>query len=256
MKRACCMIREALVYRRASFLSGLRAAGYEVVKAVANPTREDVLVIWNRYGGYDELAQMFERAGARVVVVENGYMGKSWLGDRWFSMALSQHAGGGEWFPGGPERWDDLKVELSPWRAPDPDGEVIILAQRGIGSPDVRSPDRWAEKTRSRFGIGRIREHPGNGPPLVPLERDLIKAQCVMTWASTAALHALAMGIPAWYAYPKWIGGPACLPLTEYTSVPLRDDAARLGMFQRLAWAMWRASEVEDGTAFNHLLSR
>lgn len=262
MKRAVCLIREALVYRRAAFISGLRSLGYEIASSLVKPTKDDVLVIWNRYGGYDETAQMFERAGARVIVVENGYLGKSWLGDRWFSMSLSQHAGGGKWFPEGNERWDELNVPMSPWR--EGGSELVVLAQRGIGSPDVRSPDNWAEKMQRVHG-GRVRPHPGNGEPAIALDVDLANAESVATWASTAALHALLMGIPVWYDYPKWIGAVACRPLCDrapgvppqnFGTRPFRNDTARLVMFRGLAWAMWRAREVEDGTAFRHLLCR
>lgn len=252
MMRAVCSIREALIYRRAAFLSGLRAAGYRIVDSVSDPDRDDVLVIWNRYGHNDNEAARFERAGARVVVVENGYMGKSWLGDRWFALSLSQHAGMGKWVSGGPERWDDLRVQLAPWC--EGGTETIILVQRGIGSPSVRSPDGWAESVQRKYG-GRIRAHPGKHEPAVPLIEDLRNASSVITWSSTAALAALAAGIPVWAAVSWWIGAAACKPLTLFGEEPARDDAARLMTFRRTAWAMWRASEVENGTAFRHLLS-
>ena len=252
MKRALCLIREALVYRRSAFLSGLRNAGYRIMETLNDPVPGDVLVIWNRYGVNENHATRFERAGAHVVVVENGYLGKSWLGDRWFALSLGQHNGGGQWNVGSNDRWDSLTVPLAPWRR---DGtETIILAQRGIGSASVRSPDNWAASVQKKIG-GRIRAHPGKHDPTVPLADDLQNAAHVVTWASTAALAALMMGISVWHDYPKWIGAGSSRPLGEYISAERGkcDDDVRLHMFRRLIWAMWRASEIEDGTAFRTL---
>lgn len=257
MKRAVCMIREAPVYRRTAFVTGLRAAGYAVVGKLDKPDAGDLLVIWNRYGQGEETAQQFERVRAPVVVVENGYLGNGWLGDRWFSAALSQHGGAGTWPVGGNERWDSLGVTLEPWRVSGK--ERIILAQRSIGSSLVRSPPEWAHRVRGRVG-GRVRMHPGNEPAKVPLIEDLKNAASVVTWASSAALLALMFGVPVWYDFPQWIGALAGRPLSEFhgpggTLAPVkRSDADRLLMFRRLIWAMWRASEIEDGTAFRHLL--
>jgi hypothetical protein len=245
------MIREALVYRRSAFIAGLQKAGFAIVNVLNDPQPGDALVIWNRYGANHETAKRFERAGADVFVVENGYLGKNWLGDRWFAMALNQHAGGGRWNVGADDRWDSLGIELQPWRTGGTD--LVILAQRGIGSPEVRSPDGWAEKTQRKIG-GRIRVHPGKEPPTISLEDDLRNAVAVVTWASTAALVALVRGIPVWYDYPKWIGALAGRPLQEFGQEPKRSDVDRLQMFQRLIWAMWRAREIEDGTAFEYLL--
>lgn len=259
MKRALCLIRESLVYRRGSFIRGLQAAKYTVESRIDKPTADDVVVIWNRYGHGEEVAQQFERAGGQVVVVENGYFGKGWLGDRWFAAALGQHNGAGAWPAGGPERWESFNVTPQPWRTGGK--ERIILAQRGIGSSEVRSPGLWAEKVQRTVG-GRIRAHPGNDEPKVLLDDDLTDAASVVTWGSSAALKALLLGVPVWYDFPKWIGAVAARPLSEFrgpngTLAPVkRSDEDRLAMFHRLAWAMWRASEVESGEMFRVLLAR
>lgn len=258
MKRALCLIREAPIYRRQAFVGGLRAAGYVINDSLQNPDSGDVLVIWNRYGHAEEKAQQFERAKARVIVVENGYMGKSWLGDRWFAMALGQHNGAGLWVVGDSDRWDSLNVELQPWQ--NGGKERVILAQRGIGSTAVRSPLGWAEKTKQKFG-GRIRPHPGEELPKISLEEDLKEAASVLTWGSSAALKALLLGVPVWYGCPNWIGALAARPLSEFfgpgnNMAPVkRSDTDRLEMFRKMIWAMWRVSEVENGKALKTLLS-
>lgn len=257
MKRALCLIRPQPVYRREAFIKGLRAAKYAVVDRIDKPDSGDVVVMWNRYSHNDEVAQQFERAGARVVIIENGYFGKSWLGDRWFAAALNQHNGAGTWPDGGPERWESFGVKPEPWRTGGK--ERIILGQRCIGSGAVRSPPMWAETVVRKIG-GRIRPHPGNGEPKIVLDDDLRDAASVVTWGSSAGLKALLLGVPVWYDFPKWIGAEAAKPLSEFrgpgnTLAPVkRSDEDRLAMFRRLAWAMWRACEVEDGTMFHALL--
>ena len=252
MKRAVCMIRESLHYRRDAFCGGLRRVGYQLEPKLDRPTPDDVLVIWQRYGYYDEEAKRYEAAGARVLVAKNGYLGKHWRDGDWFALALGHHAGAGAWVCGGPERWDDLKVAMFPWQTEGK--ETVILAQRGIGEPGVASPQNWAERTKQRLGTGRIRAHPGQREHTVSMRDDLSKASSVVTWASSGALWALLFGVPVWYEMPRWIGASAAKPLRDFGGEPLRDDAARLTMFRSLVWAMWRLDEIHSGEAFVHLL--
>lgn len=253
MRRAVNHLRRDIHYRRDAFSEGLAAAGLQVVDAVDRPNPGDVLVIWNRYGAYGEMAYQWELRGGTVLVVENGYLGKNWRGGDWYALALGHHAGAGMWADGGPARWDAWEVELQPWRAGG--GEVLVLGQRGIGEPSIACPDGWAERTIKRTG-GRVRAHPHakNSPASRPLLEDLAGVGAVITWASAAALCALVAGIPVYCAYPKWIGMSACRPLSEWPAPALRDDAARLAMFRRLAWAMWDLDEIRSGAAIRSVL--
>lgn len=245
MPRALNTLRASLHYRREAFEAGLRAAGFDVVAQLPDPKPGDLLVIWNRYSGYHEQACQFEARGAKVLVTENGYLGKTWRDGEWFSLALGHHAGAGRWHDGGPERWDDWNVELAPFRKHG--AETVILAQRGIGEPGVRSPDGWAQAAQLQHG-GRIRPHPGNGPAPVPLGLDLQHAADVITWHSGAALQALLMGVPVWYAFPLWIGGRAGTPLCQRGKLEAnRDEEMRLQMFRRLAHSMFMLDEIRTG---------
>lgn len=252
--RAVCRIKEALEYRRASFIKGLRAAGYTIVDAINDPQPADILLIWNRMGaGLDE-AKRFESKGARVIVAENGYMGKKWKDHEWFAMALGHHNGAGAWVNRGPERWDSWGVKLGDWRRDGKD--VVLLPQRGIGEPGVAMPSSWPnDAKRIVGGACRVRPHPGEKGKAIPLEDDIRSAKCVLVWASGAGIKALAMGVPVFYSFPKWIAGPACRPLAEWKLGPRYDDEARLEMFRRMAWAMWTMEEIQDGTAFKLLLN-
>lgn len=251
-KRALSLLRNSEHYRAAAFRAGLVAVGFDVVDELMDPTPADVLVTWNRNGGNNETARRFEAAGARVLVAENGYLGKAWRGGKWFALALAHHSGAGEWLPAGRERWDTLQVPPAPWREGGTD--VLVLEQRGIGEPGIASPPGWAERAAQITG-GRIRRHPGASAPAVSLEADLAAAREVITWHSGGALLALMAGVPVFYDFPQWIGAQAAVPLRLRGYVPaLRDDAARLAMFRRLAWSNWQLAEIERGDAFAHLL--
>ena len=99
-----------------------------------------------------------------------------------------------------------------------------------------------------------MRPHPGT-KPAKPLADDLKGAAAVATWGSGAALKALALGIPVFYDFPRWIGAGAGTTLDCRIKAPLRCDASRLAMFRRLAWAQWRLSEIESGEAFDRVLN-
>lgn len=249
--RAVNALRQTPGWRRQDFDAGLQAAGFDLVPSIAQPAPGDLLVTWNRYANADEQARHFEAHGARVLVVENGYLGKGWRGDTWLSMGVGQHAGAGSWATHGADRWDGWKVELGEWRTAP--GETLIFGQRGFGHPDVRAPDRWAESARGRFG-GRIRPHPAEEPTL-PLEGDLDGVAQVLTWHSAAALISIMRGVPAWYAFPRWVGAAAARPLAEWGQPCRRDDGARLAMLRRLAWAIWRPSEIASGEAIRAVLA-
>ncbi len=250
MAKAVCRLRQNIAYRRDAFCEGLKAAGYSLANVLENPSPDDALLIWNRYGENQWLADVFERVGAKVFVTENGWLGKNWRDQQWFALSLDHHGGAGRWFPGGSERWDEWQVELKPWRE---GGERVILAQRGIGEPGIASPPGWAEHIYEEIG-GRIRLHPGekNLDGLPPLEEDLKDAGEVVTWNSGAALKCLTMGIPVRCAFDGWIGRSAACGVHDEKL--LKDDDARLNMFRRLAWSMWTLDEIARGEPIKRLL--
>ena len=88
--------------------------------------------------------------------------------------------------PMGAGKWKDSYADVFAG------GEVVILPQRGIGSPSVAMPMHWL---RDVSKLGRIRRHPGRhvGPPL---EDDLRNARAVVTWGSGAAVRPSAVMPP------------------------------------------------------------
>jgi hypothetical protein len=249
MRRAYCLIRTEPHYRQGAFIAGLKRCGLKVFTSWPHEIRaSDVLVIWNRYDCWDTLARQFEAKGATVLVVENGYMGVDWLGQRWYAISRNWHNGRGTWSPGDSSRWDSFGFELAPPRPANPDGYALLLPQRGFGPPETAMPRDWVERvSRSCIdGPVKVRQHPGNSPESVPLGDDLAGCRYAVTHGSGAGIKALAMGYPVFSTWEHWIGfGASDLEL---------DEGARYQMFCNLAWAMWRTHEIESGEALRRLL--
>lgn len=255
--RALCLVRDQPVYRRESFIAGLRAVGYDVRDKPFEADEGDVLVIWNRYAEWHERACAWEARGGTVLVAENAYLGLDRRDRRRYALACEGHNGSGFWPMGGPERWAALGIDLRPWR--EAGEHVLVCPNRSFGSPKMTMPSTWVDDVVRRLKRVtdrpiRVRPHPGNTPPTVPLERDLDGAWCVVIWSSSVGCEALVAGIPVICEAPYWIAkAAACNDATKVESL-VRGD--RLAAMQRLAWAQWHVDEIASGLAFEHLLQR
>lgn len=183
--RACCLSPGSPHYGREMFLAGLRAAGCDLVSApVANPGSADALLIWNRRPHEEHFARRYEAAGAKVVIVENGFLNADGKPPNFFAISLSHHLGAGTWHVGEENRWPKIGLDLKPWRT---DGEhVLILPQRSIGELGVAMPQNWIADVVARLRRKtnrpiRVRFHPGKRPH-PPLEPDIAAAWAVVTW--------------------------------------------------------------------------
>lgn len=250
MPTAYNLIRTGPHYRPEGFAAGLAARGYVVRSSInRQPSPGDLLVIWNRYGSFEDRADQFERAGARVVVAENGYYGSDDLGRRLYALSLGQHHHGGA----------APRVSTShlaaPWRA---SGEhILVCGQRGIGSRLMRSPDGWGERTAEALRATtkrpvRLRLHPGKDPPKVPLAADLEGCHAVVVWSSAAGVEALLAGVPVFHAAPRWIAEKAATPLAgaDLERPFLGDPSA--GLANALG-NQWSISQIASGEAFRCL---
>lgn len=255
MPRAYLRLQRHLKNRWQAFSEGLQRAGYDVFPDnFSSPRADDVLVIWNRMTRDEQIAQRYQAAGAKVIVAENGYIGSNEANGKLIALSRSYHNGAGLWPYRDSKRWEEFGVELKPWRT---EGEtILILPQRGFGSPGVAMPYGWASEAilalrRRTNRAVRIRPHPGQGRNYEP---DFTGVFAAVTWGSGAAIKALAAGIPVFYDFKNWIGKTAAMPLASANlEEPFLGD--RLPMFQRLAWAQWRLSEIESGEPFRELLA-
>lgn len=229
-------LRYTLADRVSIFRKGLERCGFEVRPGVTfAPGDGDILVSWNRIGSAHRAAESFEASGRPVLITENAAWGNDFAGNRWYSLARNYHNMSGRFPVGDASRWDDLGIELAPWRS---SGETVVLPSRGIGPPGVAMPSGWTKQQK-----GRVRNHPGRNHNPVTLEQDLANAGRVVTWGSGAAIKALLWGIPVESHMPAW-----CAEQDN-------TDAGRLAMLRRLAWAQSRWSEIASGEAFSRLLA-
>jgi hypothetical protein len=259
--------------RRDAFVKGLKACGYFVNAVFWSPSMPvragDVLVIWNRYANEEQLANQFEKAGGRVIVAENGYIGQGGSVPKWdakhvgpgqyYAMALHGHNGAGTWPAGDGSRWAGLGINVKDYGHSATHGKhVLVCANRSFGMRGMAMPQGWADDVANRLRRHtsrpiRVRHHPGNTLPAVPLEADLKDAWACVIWASGAGLTALIHGVPVICEAPHWI----CKSATghDVSSIEHPRWGDRLPAFERLAWAQWRIDEIASGQAFRHLLN-
>jgi hypothetical protein len=253
------LTRREVHYRHECFSKGLAHAGYQVHTTrpeKCNPG--DVLLIWNRYGEYHDLAVKFEKLGGTVVVAENGYLGKDENGQQRYALARHAHNGRGQWEIGGPERFAELGIELQPWR--EAGDHILVCPNRSFGMPGMIMPPDWTNDVVRRLKKLtqreiRVRPHPGNSLPKKPLEDDLAGAHAVVIWASSAGVHALVAGIPVICESPYWICKEAGDVIESIERPAFWGRGRGRGeVLQELAWAQWTLAEIESGHAFDHLL--
>lgn len=253
-REAALTFRPTLHYRREVFAEGLGRVGFTVGAPRKHPEPGDVLVLWNRNRAWESFARSYERAGARVIVAENGYLGRDAEGQQLYALALGQHNGAGAWPEGDGSRWERLGLELEPWRAVGE--EIVVLPQRGIGAQGVAMPKTWAIDVVMRLRRitrrpVRIRPHPGKDR--TDPGADLRRAWAAVTWGSGAGLKAIVHGVPVFHELKRWIGAPAARCGIDEIEAPFLGD--RLPMLRRLAWAQWPLAELRSGDAFARLLA-
>ena len=255
------VIRNEASYRKEFFCDGLKAAGYTLTQNVAHaPKPDDVLIVWNRHGAHDLYARRFETAGAKVIVAENGWIGKDPSGHKLYAMCLGHHCGRGTWRVGEGDRWSRIGVELKPWRK---DGKhILVLAARGIGERGLAQPRNWIDDVTKRLARVtkrpvRVRLHPGlklklNDAVMPPLAPDLANCWAAVTWASGAGIKSIVEGVPVFHDLPGWIGAAAARHGVDDIENPFLGD--RIPMLQRMAWCMWSAEEIATGEPIKRLL--
>ena len=245
------LIRTEPHYRRAAFDEGLKRAGHTLVTTGRPSGPDDLLVMWNRHkGAAEERAAAWEKAGGTVLVAENGYLQK--VDKTMYAISTGQHNGAG-WFPVGTEdRFSALGFEVKPWRVGG--SEIVVRAQRGIGSRIMASPQRWADdaavKLRARTKVPvRVAPHPGDKDKLERDQLALFDAQMLVIWSSALGVRALVNGIPVLYAAPHWICEAAATKVDSFPFVKRSDDL-RATALHRMTHGQHSVSEIASGEVF------
>lgn len=264
--KAYCLIRPQPWYRRDAFVAGLEASGIPVS---TNPPsalgRDTLLVIWNRYANDHALAERVEKAGGRVLVAENGYVGPGGSTPKfeafgtgaeksfYYALAEGYHNGGGRWPSGDGSRWKALGINLKPWRTEG--SHLLICPNRSFGVPERMMHPDWAAHTEARLRKQTsrpiiVRVHPGNKKPARSLREDLRGCWAVYVWYSSAGIHALIEGVPVFCSSPHWILRDAASQGTP--DAPTLPD--RLPALERMAWSQWNVEEISKGEPFKKFL--
>lgn len=264
--RAWNLTREAAHYRHQAFSAGLRAAGYDVQQGQPRDVKPgDLVLTWNRYGEYHNICTAVEKVGGIAIIAENGYLapgGQSPHSQRdrqWYALGRGAHNDDRAIPEGDGSRWRVLGVDLKPQRT---DGRhILVCPNRSFGAPGRIQPVNFAVETVKHLSRLtkreiRLRPHPGNEPPKRPLAEDLWDCWAVVIWHSSAGVHALIHGIPVICCAPAWICKRAADAHLECVE-KINDRGgleSRAVALQRLAWGQWHLTEIQDGTAFDHLL--
>lgn len=250
--RAANLLRQTPGYRADVFSEGLRRHGFRVSNQwERKPGPRDVLLIWNRSRAYEHVAALYEREGARVIVAENGYIDRAADGSKFYALALGAHNGAGSWFVGDAPRFD---VRDEPWRTRG--SKVLILPQRGIGSPGVAMASGWLAGVQKRLEAITdrefiIRRHPGHQRAEQPL--DFTDVWCAVTWGSGAGIKAIRAGVPVFHELECWIGAPGAALLAK--DIERCHTPDRRLVWTRVTWAQWLLTEIGSGEAFDRLLN-
>lgn len=272
MNTATLLVRPQPSPRFEALEAGLAGEGFHIERGWkgGRPAAGDLLVTWNLIANRGRVAAQFTAAGARVIVVENGYISPTPDGAIHYAMALGGHNGGGRYRVGTAERFMALGVALAPWRAQG--RHVLVCPQRGIGPAETRPAPSWADSTVARLRqlTGRelrVRFHPqsrrANGTPEGatrspdgrPLAEDLAGCHAVVVWNSNVATEALIAGVPVFFTAPHMITAGTADRDLAMIEAPLLSYARRLEAFEKLAWGQWAIDEIADGTAFRWLLN-
>lgn len=197
---------------------------------------------------------MWEQRGGTVIVAENGFLAKT--EKTHYAVSVHQHNGAGYFPVGDEDRFSKLGFELKPWRANGT--EVVVRAQRGIGSTLMASPSGWAEKTAKHLRTltklpVRVVYHPGDKHKAQHDAIAMKHAAGLVTWSSAVGVRALVEGIPVWYGAPHWICSAAASRLKDFP-VAVRDDSLRLTALHKMGQNQWHYDEIATGLPFARIL--
>jgi len=132
---------------------------------------------------------------------------------------------------------------MKPW-GEGPGHYALVCGQRGIGSSLMASPPQWAERTAKKLeaqGVKtKLRLHPGNFAPKVPLLDDLKGAAVCHIWSSASGVRALVEGIPVKHYAPFWI---------------CDRPANRVMQLHRMSHGQWHHEEIATGEPLARILA-
>jgi hypothetical protein len=238
----------------------------------------DILIGWNRIAKHEALMQMFEKAGARIILLENPYIYSET--EKLYAVNQFQHNNYKYSIPckDNGERFAEFGLEMKPWRT---SGEHILMTTqaktldaRGLGSDHTAQPAEWDSETirEIRKYSNRpiiFRTHPNSTTyPIdidkqfsnvtleigknVPIAHSLKNAHCLVTHSSNAIVEALLEGIPTVHTGFNIIMRNSASYGTDTIEKPVMLSN-RLPNFNKLAWNQYSLDEIASGKLFEIL---
>lgn len=161
------------------------------------------------------------------------------------------------------KRWEQIGVELKPWRKSK--GPVIVCGQlpRDTQVQDVDHL-KWCKTTFravQKLGLDvRFRPHPKVDDPAIYKihskyhDKSSIKdlnASCFITWNSTSSIDALIEGIPAITMNRSSMAWPITQhDIEDCLNLKYPD---RTEFFNKLGYSQWTLEEMQEGLVWQHL---
>lgn len=254
-------------YGGRNIIDGLHSHGYQDFSEkninLAGPN--DLLILWNRYQRNESDAQAIERAGGKVVVLENGLLGRNFDDSvNHYSISVHQHNGLGENALPNMNRWErkfERKIATHEWKN-NHGGDIIFLSTRHMGSDICKEPKGWRDEiailAREKFPNNRfrIRNHPGAQANLsqTELEKDLSNCKAAITWGSSAGIKSILFGIPVFYGLTGWVGSCAATHISKMGERIFTGSRDQLKA--KVASFIVDEYEIKSGEAFDWILHK
>jgi len=166
------------------------------------------------------------------------------------------------------DRWNDLRVELQPWKEQVEDAYILVCGQvPGDANLKGMNPYTWARQTISmiRGYTDRqivFRPHPeayfeaeefeGCAVSTDPLHEDLENAHAVVVHSSNSAVEAVIRGVPV-FVLDESMASPVANKDLATIQNPDRPD--RQQWANELAYSQWSYAEMKAGFPLQHLLT-
>jgi hypothetical protein len=235
--------------------NGIKVVGDEIASSTEDA---DIGCAW----GIVNARRLNDGGISNVLVMERGYLSER---DKWLSLGwngLNGHATFNNDYVS-TDRWNKYwKYNLKPWKETN-SNMVLVCGQvlRDKSLSDCEDYNAWLNTTiitlTSKGYDVLFRPHPlENGyvltaPCRVSYEKDfnvdLKNTKCVVTWSSTVACQAVYNGTPS-VTFSKY---SMAYNVTSHSLDDLAHKPDRELWGIKLAYTMWNADELSDGTAWN-----
>jgi len=214
-----------------------------------------------------EIIRRQQEAGGKVVVLETGYINRGDGPDHHYAAGIGGLNNRADFrnvnMPG--DRWEKLRTPIKPWRQ----GDAMVICGQVPWDASVQHIDmvEWLEMSAGylrRSAVGKplvyrphplAREHPARLDGFVtsvgPIEDDLARAFCFVTYNSNAAVEAVLNGVPAVHCDEGSMAREVSSFDVPASLNPVMPDRTQWAC--NLAYTQWTPEEMRRGATWRHL---